>query len=121
MEALLEKVREEQYKNELENRTDWEIAGDIASETTGGLTRALIAGIDMGAMFVQGMIRTPRHPIEAWNGLVKSFKAGASRQEAKDQTLNHQAWILILQFFLIYLYQTLIHPCFYQLLYHNRL
>lgn len=93
-EALLDIIREKQYDAELQNRTFTKKAIDLADEVFGGLSRLLIAGLDLGAAGVQGGKRILSHPIEAKEAFVKSIKSIGSK-EYSDNLLNNikaQKW-----------------------------
>lgn len=72
----------EHYKNELNNRTMPQKARDMLLETF-ALTR-MIAGIDLSAVMIQGLVRTTTRPKQAARAMKEMFKQLASEKKHKE-------------------------------------
>lgn len=75
-ELLQEEFDKEQYKLGLKNRKWWQKAEDAALEVFTGISRTLVAGVDLSATFVQGTWRwftNPRMSARATGEMFKQF------------------------------------------------
>ncbi len=97
-EKLKDEIREVQYRNELKNRTVPEILKQDTFKIIGGLLRSAVAGIDLGAIGVQGslLLKNPKLLFETF---IRSLKAAGSTKMA-DEYLNNiksQDWYPVLK------------------------
>jgi hypothetical protein len=88
---LQDEFAKAQYKNELKNRTKLQKAGDIGLELFSSLWRGLAASMDLSAVFVQGLIPTVRHPLDALKSFKEMFKQLASEKYQMQVMANIKA------------------------------
>jgi len=79
-ELLQEEFDKEQYKLTIKNRTWWQKAEDIALEIFTGISRSLVAGVDLSAGFVQGVWRWFTNPILSARATGEMFRQFASER-----------------------------------------
>jgi hypothetical protein len=76
--ALQDKFEEEKKKAELKNRTLGQRIEDIALEIFSGISRALVAGLDLSAAFVQGTRRVFTNPVMSAKAFAEGLRQFAS-------------------------------------------
>jgi hypothetical protein len=76
--ALQDKFEEEKKKAELKNRTFGQHIEDIALEIFSGISRALVAGLDLSAAFVQGAFRVFTNPVMSAKAFAEGLRQFAS-------------------------------------------
>jgi hypothetical protein len=86
-EALQDKFDEEQKKAELKNRTTLQKLEDVALEIFSGIPRALVAGFDLSAAFVQGTFRVFTNPVLSAKAFAEGIRQFAS-QGRQDKWLQ---------------------------------
>jgi len=79
-ELLQEQYDKEQYKLELKNRKWWQKGEDIALEVFTGISRTLVAGVDLSAGLVQGTRLWFTNPKMSARATVEMFKQFASEK-----------------------------------------
>lgn len=83
-ELLQEQYDKEQYKLELKNRKWWQKAEDIGLEIFTGISRTLVAGVDLSAGLVQGTWRLYRDPKMSMKAFGESLKQFASEKRNEE-------------------------------------